>query len=223
MIDINLWMSTFLHTLDKTFGKRVWFAGLQGSYGRGEATENSDIDVVVILDELTPDDIKTYDKMLNALKNRELICGFLCGKKELMNWDYPDLFQFINDTTPIIGNLNELRPLIDEDAVDKAIKTAVCNIYHCCVHNMLFEKSTDTLKSLYKSASFAVQAIIFKETGKYIRHQTELLDVVSNIELPIVNNYSALKNNADIDFEKMSNTLFKWASYRITLNTNERH
>ena len=43
-------MDEFLQALDRAFGERVWFVGLQGSYGRGEATETSDIDVVVILD-----------------------------------------------------------------------------------------------------------------------------------------------------------------------------
>ncbi|MBQ3017675.1 MAG: nucleotidyltransferase domain-containing protein, partial [Clostridia bacterium] len=52
MIEINAWMKEFLQTLNETFANRVWFVGLQGSYGRGEATETSDIDIVVILDQL---------------------------------------------------------------------------------------------------------------------------------------------------------------------------
>ena len=35
MIDITMWMQNFLQILNKTFGDRVWFVGLQGSYGRG--------------------------------------------------------------------------------------------------------------------------------------------------------------------------------------------
>ena len=50
MIDITTLMNDFLQKLNHTFVKRVWFIGLQGSYGRGEATETSDIDIVVILD-----------------------------------------------------------------------------------------------------------------------------------------------------------------------------
>ena len=57
MIDINSWMKNFLQTLNETFENRVWFVGLQGSYGRGEATETSDIDIVVILDKLSAVDI----------------------------------------------------------------------------------------------------------------------------------------------------------------------
>ncbi|MBQ2945731.1 MAG: nucleotidyltransferase domain-containing protein, partial [Clostridia bacterium] len=52
MIEITAWMKEFLQTLNETFANRVWFVGLQGSYGRGEATETSDIDIVVILDQL---------------------------------------------------------------------------------------------------------------------------------------------------------------------------
>ena len=43
MIEITVWMKEFLQTLNETFANRVWFVGLQGSYGRGEATETSDI------------------------------------------------------------------------------------------------------------------------------------------------------------------------------------
>ena len=52
MIDITVWMQNFLQTLNKTFENRVWFVGLQGSYGRGEATETSDIDVVTMSETL---------------------------------------------------------------------------------------------------------------------------------------------------------------------------
>ena len=162
MIEITGWMKGFLQKLDNIFGKRVFFVGLQGSYGRGEATETSDIDVVVILDELTVTDLQTYSAMLDTLPHRELICGFLSGKDEIMNWEPSDLFQFCYDTTPIQGSLDEVLTLVDESAVNRAIKIGACNIFHGCVHNMLHEKSEDILRDLYKSASFVVQAIVFK-------------------------------------------------------------
>ena len=77
-------MDGFLKALHDTFEGRVWFVGLQGSYGRGEATETSDIDVVVILDELSASDIHKYNTMLDTLPHRELICGFVSGKNELL-------------------------------------------------------------------------------------------------------------------------------------------
>ena len=218
MIDITNWMSNFLQTLNKTFENRVWFVGLQGSYGRGEATETSDIDVVVILDELSAKDIQIYNDMLDTLLHRDLICGFLSGRNEIMNWEPSDLFQFCNDTTPIKGTLDEVFALIDENAINRAIKIGACNIFHGCVHNMLHEKSEDILRGLYKSASFVVQAIVFKQTGKYIKHQEELLKVVSSDELVIVENFMILKNGGTVDFSLMSETLFDWAKKWISAN-----
>ena len=211
MIDITVWMKNFLQTLNETFGDRVWFVGLQGSYGRGEATETSDIDVVVILDELSTMDIQTYNTMLDTLPHRELICGFLSGKNEIMNWESSDLFQFCHDTTPIKGSIDEVMAVIDESAVNRAIKIGACNIYHGCVHNMLYEKSEDILRGLYKSASFVVQAIAFKQTGNYISHQKELLKVVSSDEQVIVATFLKLKTGGAVDFKLMSETLFVWS------------
>lgn len=219
MIDIDIWMKYFLKALDETFKQRVWFVGIQGSYARGEATENSDIDMVVILDELTINDLQIYDRMLDTLSYRELICGFLSGKGELMNWDAADLFQFYYDTKPIKGSLDDLLVLIDDTALNRAIKTGVCNIYHGCVHNMLYDKSEDILKGLYKAASFVVQAIYFKQTGHYIRQQSELLKIVLSEERIIVDTFLTIKNGGVIDFKEMSNILFTW-SQKWLINMN---
>ncbi len=211
MIDINIWMKKFVEKLNTTFGERVFFVGLQGSYGRGEATENSDIDVVVLLDELYSQDIAMYDAMLDTLPERALVCGFLSGKGELMNWEPSDLFQFFYDTNPIVGTLDEIKSLIDKDAVERAIKSGVCNIYHGCVHNMLYEKSDEILKDLYKSASFMVQAICFNETVEYVSKQRDLLNVVSPEERVIIETFIGLKNGGAVDFERMSENLFNWS------------
>ena len=219
MIDVNTWMQDFLQTLNETFANRVWFVGLQGSYSRGEATETSDIDIVVILDELSAMDIQAYNDMLNTLSHRELLCGFLSGKKEIMNWEPSDLFQFCHDTTPIKGSLNEVLTLVDESALNRAIKIGACNIFHGCVHNMLYEKSEDILRGLYKSASFVVQAIAFKQTGNYISHQKELLQVVSSDERDIVETFLNLKNGKTADFNLMSETLFAWSKKWIAENS----
>ena len=89
----------------------------------------------------------------------------MSGKDDLINRDPSDLFQFYYDTTPVVGSLDELLLKIDNAAVDSAIKIGACNIYHGCVHNMLFDKSDDILRGLYKSASFVIQAIVFRNTG----------------------------------------------------------
>ena len=192
---------------------------MQGSFARGEATETSDIDIVVILDELSAMDIQTYNKMLNTLPHRELICGFLSGKDDIMNWEPYDLFQFCYDTTPIKGSLDEVISLVDESAVNRAIKIGACNIFHGCVHNMLHEKSEEILRGLYKSASFVVQAIVFKQNGNYIKHQEELLTVANLNEQAIINTFLSLKKGGTVDFISMSEMLFAWSKKWISENS----
>ena len=215
MIDIKIWMDQFLNALNQAFGQRVWFVGLQGSFARGEATETSDIDAVVILDELSATDLQVYNAMLDTLVHREQICGFLSGKDEILNWEPSDLFQFYYDTKAIKGSLDVLLPLIDHAAIDRAIKTGVCNIYHGCIHNLLYEKSEDLLKGLYKSASFVIQAIYFREAGTYIRHQKELSTLVSADEKVIVDTFIRMKHGETIDFNKLSEALFSWCKKRM--------
>ena len=217
MIDINVWMNDFLQNLNEVFASRIWFVGLQGSYGRGEATETSDIDVVVILDELNASDIPTYQDMLDTLPHRELICGFVSGKDEILNWEPSDLFQFYHDTTAIKGSLDDLLPLIDQVAVDRAIKMGACNIYHGCVHNMLHEKSDEVLRGLYKAASFVVQAIVFKQTGNYIKYQSQLFQVASTEERMITGTFLKYKNGEAVDFNKASRMLFEWSKKWIAI------
>ena len=135
-----------------------------------------------------------------------------------MNWEPSDLFQFCYDTTPIKGSLDEVMAIVDDSAVNRAIKIGACNIYHSCVHNMLHEKSDDILRGLYKSASFVVQAIAFKRTAKYIKHQSELRNIVSNDERVIVDTFLDLKNGGTVDFNLMSETLFDWSKKWIADN-----
>ena len=76
---------------------------------------------------------------------------------------------------------------------------------------MLHEKSDDILRGLYKSASFVVQAIVFRQTGKYIKHQKELLQFVSDDEQDIIEIFLSLKNGEKVEFDLMSEALFVWS------------
>ena len=50
------WLQDFTKKLFDKFSTRIKFIGLQGSYKRGEANADSDIDIVIILDKLSFDD-----------------------------------------------------------------------------------------------------------------------------------------------------------------------
>ena len=53
MIDIEFYLTSAVDGLKSCFGERLLYVGLQGSYLRGEATEESDIDLMVVIDRLS--------------------------------------------------------------------------------------------------------------------------------------------------------------------------
>lgn len=76
---------------------------------------------------------------------------------------------------------------------------------------MLYEKSEELLKGLYKAASFLVQAIYFQQTKVYLHRQKELFAAVLPEEKRILDIFLSLKRGEAIDFQAMSEVLFVWS------------
>ena len=80
MFIVETYMRDITEALKRNFADRLIYVGLQGSYLRGEATENSDIDIVVIIDKLSAKDLLLYKKIISEMDGMERSCGFICGK-----------------------------------------------------------------------------------------------------------------------------------------------
>ena len=57
MFDLEKYLAVLILNCQSAFGERLLYMGLQGSWLRGEAHENSDIDVIVILDQFSVQDM----------------------------------------------------------------------------------------------------------------------------------------------------------------------
>ena len=83
IFNTEIFMSEFISAVKNTFKNRIVFIGLQGSRARNEETQDSDIDTVVILDNLSFYDLISYKKAIKNLPFRDKICGFISGKTSL--------------------------------------------------------------------------------------------------------------------------------------------
>ena len=83
---IDDWVDKLVSKIKNEYGDRVAFIGLQGSYKRKEASDSSDIDIVVILNELTMQDLKKYRVIISQMPYKEKACGFISGQSEILNW-----------------------------------------------------------------------------------------------------------------------------------------
>lgn len=174
--DANIWIEQLKQKVLDEFQKRVIFIGFQGSYKRNEATPESDIDMVVILDKVDICDLKAYRKIIDTMPHREKACGFISGKKEIQNWTKSDLFQFLYDTKPLYGNLKDIITEPAKEDIKLAVKTGAQNIYHAACHCFVFDKTPyESLPALFKMTFFILQAEYFLKTGKYVSTKRELL------------------------------------------------
>ena len=82
---------------------------------------------------------------------------------------------------------------------------------------MLYEKSEEILKGLYKAASYTVQAILYKENKRYFSKCKDMCKFASPSERQIINTFWDLKNGGKIEFVSMSEALFTWAQSKINM------
>ena len=183
---IKKWLSHYQEMLEKEFGQRIRFIGLQGSQARGEAKEESDIDVVLILDSFDYDDLMRYRKLLDQMPEREKICGFVSGEAELRQWDRADLFQFYHDTIPLQGDLLWMEDIITRKDIQRAAHMGACNLYHGCVHHSLHGQSAEGLHGMLKTARFILQAKYYLETGVYLKSRAEMMEKMQGMDLEIL-------------------------------------
>ena len=59
-MDIDAWMNNLIEQLMIEFKERLVLVGLQGSRARGEQREDSDIDIVVVIEDLNAHDLASY-------------------------------------------------------------------------------------------------------------------------------------------------------------------
>lgn len=204
--EIEQWMQLYMQAMRAAFDGRIVCMGLQGSRARGEGTPGSDIDVVLILDQLGFADLVRYRAAMGSLPQRELACGFVGGKQELLCWERGDLFHFYYDTQVYAGSLDFLRPLLRRADLRRCVLAGACNLYHACAHNFLHERDQGLLRGLQKAAFFTLRAQYLYEYGRFVQRKSELLPLLG------AQARSLLEADPQADWVALSQRLLLWAS-----------
>lgn len=171
MIPAKDYMKTLTTHLQARFGSRLLYVGLQGSYARGEATEASDIDPMVILEDLSVRDLAAYRAILEEVGYFSLSCGFLCGRAELVHWNPLEICHLVHTTTDYYGTLEEFLPAYGRVDVENYVKLSLGNLFHQLCHH-------------YVHADQETNAATLPQTGQPQKKQTaQKRPCVRNIEL----------------------------------------
>lgn len=183
------WLPAYLSAVTSVFGDRIRFVGLQGSHRRGEATEESDIDLILILDTLSVADLSAYRTRVRTLPQGDRVCGFVSGLPELRRWPAIDLFQFVYETKPLYGSLEGELPSLSRQDVVQALHLGAATLYHAACHSFLFEDAAANLPSLCKQAWFLLQMLVFIRQGVYVSTASALLPLLEEPDAALLRLY----------------------------------
>ncbi|MGE4193441.1 MAG: nucleotidyltransferase domain-containing protein [Pseudodesulfovibrio sp.] len=178
MIEAQSWTADVLVSLRETFGTRLKYFGLQGSYRRGEATEASDIDLVVLLDEISLDDLDAYRAIVHAMPEGDKACGFICGLEEFAAWPPHELFSFRMDTADLFNRLDDFLPPISREDIRLGAKISAATLLHPLTHSYLYagdEAKPRILNEACKYAFFLLLVCEYLDSGRYCESKQELL------------------------------------------------
>lgn len=213
MIDIQHYLQKLIDLLSHRFGARLIYVGLQGSYLRGEATRNSDIDIMVVIDELTVSDLDQYRAIIESLEHTDKSCGFICSKADLASWNPLEIWQLINCTKDYYGVLRELVPAYTDNDIRNFAKLSLNNLYHEICHRYLHAdriRNTAKMPVSYKGVFFILQNIYYLEHGEYIPTKAELLPLLSGNDHAVLKRSIELSVGSTHEFADSFTLLFTW-------------
>lgn len=182
--NIDEWLDLLLAKLHSTFGQRLLFVGHIGSWVRGEAGPESDIDVNVILDEVSFEDLKRYHELVSEMPFHEKACGFVCSREEIQAWPRTDLFHFINGCRILHGGFRDLVPTPSQSDLIDYIKSATSILLHGARHRVIYSMDlpheVHDLKMAYRMSFFILQVWVFLTEKRYVLTKREMLGVLKD-------------------------------------------
>ena len=213
MVDIESYIGRLMVLLRDRFGARLTYVGLQGSYLRGEATDTSDIDIMVVIDGLSVNDLEMYRATIQSLEHFDKSCGFICGKEDLVNWNPLEICHLLSCTKDYFGVLSELVPTYTEEDIRNFVKVSVNNLYHEICHRYIHadrEKSVAKLPGTYKGVFFILQNLYYLTHGKFVATKAELLQNLEGKNREVLERSISLNNGGGYDFADSFELLFSW-------------
>ena len=205
MFKTDVYIPSLIELLKATYHERLLYVGLQGSYLRGEVTEYSDIDIMVVINDIDVADLVEYKKAISSLEGYDKSCGFICGIEELQNWNPLEICHILHTTKDYFGTLSKLVPEYTERDVRNFVKMSLGNLYHEICHRYIHaskEKNIAKLPYTYRSVFFILQNLYYLDSGKFIGTKKELRKALSGKDRLILDTAISLGIGTEFDFDK---------------------
>ena len=182
LIDLDAYLQRLIPACEAAFGGRLLYLGLQGSYLRGEANENSDLDIMAVIDRFSVADMDVYREILARIGHAEKACGFICGREELARWSPLEIRQLKHSTKDLYGALSDWLPEATRADAVNYVKLSLGNLYHELCHRYIHaerERNAERFRGTCKGLFFLIRDLHDLESGEFILTKRALREAVS--------------------------------------------
>jgi len=214
MVAYQQYIEDMISDLQTVFGERLCYVGLQGSYLRGEAHDGSDLDLMVVIDALTKDDLDRYRACLANRGDGIPSCGFLCGRAELAAWNPLEAAHVLHSTKDQYGTLASLLPPYTKDDHRRYVQLSLGNFYHALCHRYVHggkEGRGSSLGRHEKELFFLLQDLHFLRCDVFIPTREALYDALNPQDRAV---WDAVKDAGDhpdtFDFAQSFADILAW-------------
>jgi len=177
---VDSWLSGFVSRLRDAFGDRLVFVGHHGSWARGEAGGESDIDTMIILDRFEPPDLVAYRSAVDSMPGggRDA-SGLVNSVPEMRSRPHSELLQYFYGCQVLHGSLKGVveRPAA-ADLVDDARRKASDNLLvarHYLLYPHDLAQKVNALHYPFKECVYALQAWTLAHSGRFLSRKEDLL------------------------------------------------
>lgn len=213
MTFIENYTEKLLGLLKAEFAERLVYAGLQGSYMRGEETSSSDIDIMVVIDGLSVKDLALYKDIIRKAGDYERACGFICGREELSNWNPMEICHLVHTTKDLYGSIKDIVPEYTEADERNYIKLSINNLYHELCHSNIHSDGDERnmrFRGCCKSLFFILQNIYFLKTGSFYATKQKLAAVLEGEDKAAFEAALNIQRSGISNYEHDFALLFEW-------------
>jgi hypothetical protein len=183
--EVDQWLAEFVERLRDAFGERLMFVGHHGSWARGEAAPDSDVDVMVVVDRIDARDLAAFRDAVAAMPDGgRLASGVYNSVAELRARAPSELTQYFYGCQVLHGNIEGVvtRPSAEDLLADVRFK-ALTNLMHAR-HYLLYPHDltlkVHSLRYPFKECFYALQEWVLAREGTWYDRKDDLLAVLTD-------------------------------------------
>jgi len=178
---VDRWLADFVRRLRDTFGERLVFVSLHGSWARAEPRPESDIDVTVVIDCVDSQDLAAFRSIVAGMPDASRVAsGIFLSVPELKALRGFEPLQFFFGCRVLHGTAEGIIEKPGRADLQEHVQViASANLFHAR-HYMLYPhdhgKAVHKLYYPFKECFYALQSWVLLHENRFVPTKKELIE-----------------------------------------------